>query len=143
MTNYKVVYDDFKDKITDPDLLLYLQSVQDEILLSTMNKACTRFKRICKINLADRDDVLLQFNQTLDDDVIDILSETMIEIWLQPYVNNAENLRNRLNTKDFEKISPANLLNAIQSRYKDAHKAAKSRMNEYSFIHGDMDVMKT
>lgn len=143
MTEYKVLYDNFKDKITDPDLILYLQSEQDEILLNTMNKACTRFKRICKINLSDRDNTLLQFNQTLEDEVIDIVTELMIEVWLQPFVNNAENLRNRLNTKDYEKISPANLLNAIQNRYADARKTAKSRMNEYSFIHGDMDVMKT
>lgn len=143
MTDYKLVFDKFKDKITDPDLLLYAQNIQDEILLSTMETACSRFNRLCKVNLNDRNNSILKFNADLGDEIIDIITDLMVEIWLYPFLNNAENLRNRLNTKDYEKISPANLLSAIQNTYNQSRKRAKSRMNEYSFINGKIEDLKT
>jgi hypothetical protein len=142
MTEYKVVFEKFKDKITDPDLLLYLESIQQEILISLMSSACVKFKRICKQNLSDRDNTLMMFNFDVDEEVIDIMTDIMVEYWLKPYLNNIENLRNQLSTKDFSVFSPANLLNAVQNTYDLSRKRAKSAMNEYSFINGDWDRLR-
>lgn len=143
MTEYSLVYSKFKDKITDPDLLLYLEATQQEILFGLLSTACSRFKRICKIDLYDRDDTALTFNTDLGEEITDIITELMVEIWLKPFLNNSENLRNRLNTKDFEKISPANLLNAIQNTYNLSHRQAKSAMNEYSFVYSEIENLKS
>ncbi|MDF2588220.1 MAG: hypothetical protein K0S41_2061 [Anaerocolumna sp.] len=143
MTEYKVMFDKFKDKITDPDLLLYLEGVQQEILISLLTSACTKFKRLCKQNLADRDDTAKKFNFVVDDEVIDILSDIMVEYWLKPSLNNIENLRNQLSTKDFKVFSPADLLRAIQNTYNLSRQHAKSAMNEYSFINGDWENLKS
>ena len=142
MTTYDLVYSRFKDKITDPDLLVYADDLQKEILFNLMSVACLKFNRLCKLDLQDRDESVMTFNIDIDDESIDIINELMVEIWLKPYLNNAENLRNRLNTKDFESISPANLLNAIKSTYLLTHQLSKSAMNAYSFIHGDIENLK-
>lgn len=143
MTEYSVIYGSFKDKITDPDLLLYVDSIQQEILLNLLNGACSKFKRICKVNLSDKNDTLLSFNIVLDDEIIDIITDLMVEAWLKPYLNNIENLRNQLNTKDYKAFSPADLLRAIQNTYNLSHRQAKSAMNEYSFIYGGIENLKS
>lgn len=143
MTYYDEVYENFKDKITDPDLLVYTAEIQEEILEALLLKACSRFKRVCAIDLSDRDDILKGFNVDLDDETMDILSEIMVEYWLKPYVNNVDNLRNTLNTKDFSSFSPANLLNAIQNTYDTSCKRSNSEINKYSFIYGDIENLHT
>lgn len=144
-TTYKEVFDSFKDNITDPDLLLFAKELQEEMLSAIMRKAIAKCNRVVKktVDLSERDDKLTAFNYDIPDEVMDILNEWMISIWLKPYVNNLENLRNRLNTKDFESISPANLLEKIGNRYDQSRKYAKSLTNEYSYIINDMGGLKT
>lgn len=143
MTQYKEVYDGFKDKITDPELLLYTQDIQDEILLNLLKVSCSRFKRVCKTDLSNRDDNSLQFNNTLDEEIVDILTEIMVELWLKPYLNNIENFRNKLSTNDFKTFSSADLLRAIQNRYSLAVKQSKSMINNYSFLNSDLEELKS
>ena len=73
---------------------------------------------------------------------IDILTEWMVYEWLTPYLNNIENLRNQLNTKDFSFFSPANLLSTIQNVHTASRKRAKSMMNEYSYVNSDLEKLK-
>ena len=89
--------------------------------------------------LSDRDDILEQFNQNLDDEIIDIITESMIVEWLKPKLYSLENLRNVLNTKDFTTYSPANLLDKIQTTYKEAKLESKRMMNNYSHYHGKVN----
>jgi len=143
MTEYKEIFDYFKDKITDYDLPLYDEITQNEIMLSFMKTACSKFKRICKVDLSDRDDIAMHFNNVLDDEIKDIITEWMVEGWVKQFLNNSENLRNKLSTKDFSVFSPANLLDKIKDTYELSRKRAKSTMNEYSFINGDLENLKT
>lgn len=143
-TSYKTVFEKFKDRITDPDLLLFAEDLQTEMLIAYMNSAIGRCRRICKdVNLSDRDDTLMEFNSTISLEVMDIIAEWMIVFWLEPYVNNTENLRNALSTKDFTVFSPANLLEKIGDRHERARKNARSMTNEYSYIIGDMTRLKS
>ena len=143
MTDYKEIFDNFKDKITDYDLPLYTDDIQYEILCSILRKACAKFGRICKSDLSTRDDEVMSFGCDLKIEEIDILTEWMVYEWLTPYLNNIENLRNQLNTKDFSFFSPANLLEKISNTYELARKHAKSLTNEYSFAYADMSELKT
>lgn len=144
-TSYDVVFANFKDKITDPDLLLFSNDLQVEMLISYMNKAISKCDRIVKptVDLSLRDDVILEFQVDIPNDVMDILTEWMTVFWLEPYLNNMENLRNALSTKDFSVFSPANLLEKISNRYTSARKYARSITNEYSFIIADMKELKS
>ena len=143
-TSYEFIFSEFKDKITDPDLLLFSLDLQTEMLISYMNKAIAKCNRIVKgvVDLSLRDDEILMFNLEIPEDVIDIITEWMTVFWLQPYVNNIENLRNNISTKDFSHFSPANLLEKIGVRYDIARKNARNLTNEYSFIIADMKELK-
>lgn len=144
MTEYKYIFSEFKDKITDPDLLLLINDLQIETLKVLMSKAITRCNRICKtVDLSNRDDIILKFRVELPEEVVDIITEWMIVFWLKPYLNNTENLRNMLSTKDFSVFSPANLLEKISDRYELARKHARSLMNSYSYVIADMSELKS
>lgn len=144
-TKYQDIFVVFKDNITDPDLLAFSQELHDEILTAYLTRAVSKCERICKLNdvdLTDRNDATMEFSTDLPNDVIDILIEWMIVFWLRPYLNNLEMLHNTLNTKDFTFFSPANLLKKISDFYENARQHARSLMNEYSYVHADMSVLK-
>lgn len=144
-TTYKEVFDSFKDNITDPDLLQFAQEMQDDILLAIMKKAIAKCQRVVKqtTDLSQRDEANFTFTEVIPEEVLDILTEWMTVVWLRPYVNNIENLRNGLSTKDFSLFSPANLLDKIGDRYDKSRKYAKSITNEYSYVIADMKGLKT
>lgn len=143
-TSYETVFAEFKDKITDPDLITFAEELQTEMLTAYMKKAIGKCKRVVKtVDLANRDDELMQFGVEIPDEVMDIITEWMTVFWLEPFVNNIENLRNNLSTKDFSVFSPANLLEKIGSRYDTSYKRARSITNEYSYIIADMKELKS
>lgn len=144
MKKYDDIFENFKDNITDPVLIAFSKDLQIEMLISIMNKAISRCQRICKaVDLSDRDDEILEFGVDIPDDIIDIIIEWMTVFWLKPYLNNVENLRNTLSTKDFKMFSPAELLGKISSRYELARKHARSLTNEYSYIHANMSRLQS
>ena len=71
-------------------------------------------------------------------EMLDIISETMVVAWLQPKLNNEENLANALSTKDYSVYSPANLLDKISNVYEIARKNSKKMIGNYSFEHGTL-----
>ncbi|WP_143322783.1 hypothetical protein [Clostridium sp. HBUAS56010] len=144
-TTYKYVFDEFKDTITDPDLLLLTDELQEDYLLAIMKKSIGKCERIVKkvVDLSERDDVDMKFLNNIPSDVLDIICEWMTVYWLKPYVNNLENLRNHMNTKDFTMYSPANLMEKISDRYESAKKYSRSLTNEFSFIYGDLENLKS
>lgn len=144
MTKYDDIFENFKDNITDPDLITFSKDLQIEMLISIMNKAISRCQRICKeVDLSNRNDEILEFGIVIPDDIIDIIIEWMTVFWLKPYLNNVENLRNALSTKDFKMFSPAELLWKISNRYELARKHARSLTNEYSYIHANMSRLQS
>lgn len=133
MTDFSTIYIEFKDKITDYDLPIFEENVQNDMLRSLLNKACVRFYKICKqdLNMTNENDTA--FISDLSIDEIDILSEWMVHYWIAPFRNNSEYMRPFLNTKDFSMISPANLLNSINNVYENSKNRARSIMNSYSY----------
>jgi len=136
-TQYSDVYNSFLGKITDYDLPKFDDTDKEEILYGYMKSACVNFKNVCKVDLSDRDEVLKQFNLNLDDEIIDIITESMIVEWLKPKVLSTENLKNCLSTKDFSLFSPANLLKEMREILTYSRNNARSLINNYSFIHAD------
>ncbi len=136
-TNYSEVYEWFLKKVTYYSLEMLNDTDKEDIVNGYMKTACARFK-CCKIDLTDRDDKLQEFNNKLDDEILDIISESMVVAWLQPKLNNEENLVNALSTKDYSVYSPANLLDKISNVYEIARKNAKKMIGNYSFEHGEL-----
>lgn len=135
-TPYNDVYSKFLSNIKDSKLVdtdVYTADELESFLYDYMVKAGSiRFKE-CKVDLSDRDDVLKQFNNTLSDEEQTILSKCMIIEWLSPYVNNANNLKERLSTKDYQIFSPGNQLKAILELYNAAKDERKSLIRSYVY----------
>lgn len=142
-TKYSDIFTLFKDKISDPDLLKFAADMQDEILESYMTKAIVRCNNVCsKDALTERDATTKTFTYDLSIDSQDIITEWMVVFWLEPYVNSNDNLKNRLSTKDFSWISPANLLEKISNRYELARKHALSLTSAYSYLNANLAGLK-
>lgn len=136
-TPYSDVYNDFLGKVTDYDLPKFENTDREEILFGYMKSACVKFKNVCKVNLFDRDEVLHNFNQDLNDEIVNIISELMVAEWLKPKVLSTENLKNCLSTKDFNLFSPANLLKETRETYNMCRKESTRLINNYSFENAD------
>ncbi|WP_099467744.1 hypothetical protein [Konateibacter massiliensis] len=136
-TNYSEVYSWFLDKVTAYSLTMFNDTEKEDIVYGYMRSACAKFK-CCKVDLTDRDDELRVFNNTLNDEILDIISETMVVAWLQPKLNNEDNLVNSLSTKDYSLYSPANLLAKLTDVFTLAKKNSSIMVSNYSFSHGKL-----
>lgn len=136
-TQYSDVFNSFLGKITDYDLPKFDELDREEILYGYMVSACVNFNKSCTVNLYDRDEDTKEFRNSLDDEIINILSELMIVEWLKPKILSTENLKNCLSTKDFSLFSPANLLKEMRETMTLCKANAKTLINNYSFTHAD------
>lgn len=141
-TTYDTIFEAFKDKITDYDLAAYSESLQWDIMVALLDSACRRFNRICAQDLSDRDDETETFNIDLSDEEIDIITEQMVVEWLKPILNDTDNLHNRINTKEYTSISPANMLLAIKDSYAMSRGHARSLMIRYSYLNSNIEELK-
>jgi hypothetical protein len=140
-TPYSEIYNTFLGKITDYDLPKFDDVDREDIIFGYMKSACVNFNKVCKIDLYDRDEILKQFNNGLDDEIVDIISELMLVEWLKPKVLSTENLKNCLSTKDFSLFSPANLLKEMRETLTLCKNNARSLINNYSFSHADFNEL--
>lgn len=163
-TTYSYIYEEFLDKITDPDLLLLAEDDQEAMKRAWLEyavKKCAMYvqpkfdlsKRTTvevvddETPLYDDEEPIVEeeeaFEEDLDDGVIVMLTEYMAEAWLRPYVNNADLLRLHMNTKDFNTTSPANLVEKIGARYDEARHRARSLRNEYTYVINSVTNLST
>lgn len=115
---------------------------REGVLEKYLMSAKTEFKRLCKIDLSDVDEELKQFNQDLDDEVIEILSLGIAYYWISYKALNSELLKNVLNSKDYYYYSPANLLKEVQTLRKTVRDEFYSRMRQYSYNNNTIGTLK-
>lgn len=163
-TTYSYIYEEFLDKITDPDLLLLAEDDQEATKRAYLEYAVKKCAMhvLPNFDLSKRtvveivDDTipvdegeepiveeLEAFEDDLDDSVIVMLTEYMVEAWLKPYLNNADLLRLHMNTKDFNTTSPANMVEKIGVRYDEARHRARSLRNEYTYVINSVTDLST
>lgn len=135
-TTYAEVYDSFMDKVTDYDLALMIEADVNSLLYGYLKQAIVRFSESCTKDLSAVGES--GFNETLDLDEIDILSEGMVVAWIKPKRNNLDLFKNVLNTKDFTTFSPANLMEKTNEVFVTAESRFVSRIKEYSYIHNNV-----
>jgi hypothetical protein len=129
-------------RFADYDFLKQDIATREGVLENYLISAKTEFQRVCKIDLGDYDIELQQFNQTLDDEVIEILSLGIAFYWISYKALNSELLKNVLNSKDYYYYSPANLLKEIQTLRKTLRDEFNSRMRQHSYNNNSISTLK-
>lgn len=141
-TSYSEIHSRAISKFSDYDILKFDVSTRETIMQDYLVSAQVEFQRMCKVNLSDKDDILAQYNETLDDEVIEILATGEAYYWLYPKVLNTENLYNVLNTKDFTTYSPANLLRELQNLRDVLWRDFNRKMVLYTYRTADIAALK-
>lgn len=139
-TPYSKIYEAFIFKVKAYDLLMLLEEDREDILYIYMTSVCRKvFKTVMPyVDLSDRNEDTKEFNNDINDDVIDIIAECMITEWLKPQMYSDELLESRLNTKDFTEYSPAKLIEQMRYVYEMSKKESNVIINNYTFSHGDI-----
>lgn len=140
-TKYEDIYERYRARVRNYDLLDYDSAVVNEIQLDLLNLSISDFEDVCVKDLSDRDDGLLLFNIDLSNREKDILALGMVLHFVEPYVYNTDSLRNALNTKDFSLYSPANLLEKMTELMTTTERRLKHEINLYSFRNGDISKL--
>lgn len=137
------IYPLFLDKITDYKLPKLSVQNRDATLLRLLQHAFGKFNRISKVDLSNRDDLLLEFYGDLSYEEIDILTEYMTLRWWEPYKNNSDLMEDNLTSKDFHALhSPANLLGEVRKTYQDCKDECRRLVNEYSIVNGNISKLR-
>ena len=140
-TTFTDVYSHFLSKISDYDILEFDIGDREDILERYLISAVSEFKKNCQeVDLAyDRD--VKEFETDLSDQILEIITTGMAYYWLNPQILNTDNLRNVMNTKDFEMYSPANLLLQLRTLRNDLRKEFTNMIYEYSYLYGRIEEL--
>ena len=130
-------------RFADYEFLKQDIETREGVLEKYLISAKTEFQRVCKTDLGDYDLELKQFNQTLDDEVIEILSLGIAFYWLSYKALNSELLKNVLNSKDYYYYSPANLLKEVQTLRKTLRSEFNSKMRQHSYNENTKSTLKS
>jgi hypothetical protein len=130
-------------RFADYEFLKQDIETREGVLEKYLISAKTEFQRVCKTDLGDYDLELKQFNQTLDDEVIEILSLGIAFYWLSYKALNSELLKNVLNSKDYYYYSPANLLKEVQTLRKTLRSEFNSKMRQHSYNENTISTLKS
>lgn len=140
--SYDVFAGAFLSKITEYTFIQLADENRTAIVDGFLKRAIPRFAKVCKYDLSVCDDDDRAFSVDIPteelDEIVDIISEGMLEQWMKPYVYRQENLENILNTRDFTTYSPAELLLRIGNAYAKVQKDYTQMIREYSYSHGDL-----
>ena len=117
-TSYEKIYERVFPKFKDFDIPLMEEKDVEIMFHNYLSSSISMFYN-CKKDLSDRDEILLQFNQDLDNDEIEILSNYMVIIFLDSnYIRVPTILKANLSSSDFNAFSPANFLKELTAMRK-------------------------
>lgn len=113
MTPISQIYERFLPKIEDFSFKVLPQTTQEALLLTWLKSATAKFVD------CDKDLTIDEINQVivsdLDSTEKEILAMYMVVEWLEHYINNYSNLKNKLPDRDFQAFSDANKLDKLIS----------------------------
>lgn len=141
-TPFEDVYERAIFRFADAKFLQQDLEAREDILEKYLLSALTDFQHVSKVDISDYDLVTKQFNQTLGDDEIEILSLGLSFYWLSFKALDSELLKNVLNSKDYYYYSPGNLLKEVQTLRKTLYTEYWSAMRRYSFYGQDIGTVR-
>jgi len=138
-TSYDSVIQRFLRKVTDYNLLELSDDLKDKDILELLDSAVGSFERLCKNDLSLRNDALRSFEVNLTSLEKNIITELMVQEWIQPYQNHSELLQNSLTTRDVNEYATAPQLRAVSSVAERVEKKCDKLTKDYSYNFGEMD----
>lgn len=139
MTPYSDVYKAFLGEIQDDFYLNAAEDIIENDLNILLNKAIVQFS-YPRVNIRDKNDMLQQFNVTLEIDEIEILATGMVLAWVERELHSVDMLRQSMTTKDFNTYSQAPHINALARTSERAEKKLKKMLIKYSIRNKDGSV---
>lgn len=144
--SYDVFAGAFLSKITEYTFIQIPDENRTAIVDDYMKRAIPRFAKVCKYDLTVFNDDARELSVDIPadalDEIVDIVSEGMLEQWMKPYVYRQENLENTLNTKDFSTYSPAELLLRVGNAYAKVQKDYTNMIRELTNSSGSTQVVQ-
>ena len=141
-TPFNEIYGRAIFRFTEHKFLKQDIQAREDVLENYLVSAKTDFLRICKIDLSDCDFEQKQFNDDLDDEVIEILALGIAYYWISYKTLDSKALQNVLNSKDYYYYSPSALLKEVQTLRKTIRNEFRSKMRSYSYANGDIGSLK-
>lgn len=133
-TPYSDIYIKFNSIVQDNNLLSILtENEYNDLLEIFLSKARSVYFKNCKKDLSDIDNILKQFNETLDEQEQWIIASSMRMIWLNNMIYKENKLREKLSTKDYTIHSPGNLLDKLILLKKETKQELDEMIVSYSF----------
>ncbi len=141
-TKFSEVYERAIFKFKDFSFLTNTTEVKEVVLKNYLLSSITDFQHVCKIDITKYDLEVEQFDEVLDNEIIEILSLGIAFYWLSAQLLNSQLLKNRIHNSDYSLHSPANLLKEIRSLKQMIEQEYKGKINTYSFRNGGIETLK-
>jgi len=138
-TPYANIFVRFLRKIKDIDLANSLNSniaIAESQMTGYINSAIENYTQ-CNIDLGDKDDNAMIFNQTLKSYDEEIIATYMVAEWLSPFISSVLNLQVFLSDAEFKQFSQANFLNIKKELKKDIMVEAETLISKHSYANMD------
>jgi hypothetical protein len=138
-TPYSNIFTRFLRKIYDINIandLISNTSVAESQMTGYIDSAIENYPQ-CLTDLTDRDDVLMQFNQTLASYDEEIIAIFMVAEWLSSFISSILNLQVFLNDREFTTYSQANFLNIKKQLKQDIVAEAEILISKHSYANMD------
>ena len=141
-TPFSKIYDRAIFRFAEHDFLKKDIVACEDILERYLISAKTDFYRVCKVDLMDCDFDTKQFNQDLDDEIIEILALGISFYWISYKTLDSKALKNILNSQDYYQHSPSALLKEVKELRKQIKSEFDSKMIQYSYIGNTLASLK-
>ena len=130
-TPYSVIEQKFLAKISDR-FLLTMEVLDLQLTIDNYREGAeVTFKKCAK--LLDKNDISNQYNQTLTNEEIEVLSDAMVIEWSYPTVNRIDLLKERMTTNDYKLFSQANHIDSILDFVKMTEIRVKRKITSYTW----------
>lgn len=142
-TKFSEIYERTIFRITDSGLLKISADARETLFEKMLLSAANDFRLSCVKNLNNYSLEEKQFNEDLDDEIIEILALGISYYWVNRQTLNNELLRNVLYGKDYSTYSPANLLKEAHSLRDTLKREFFGQINAYSIRNGNLKSTST
>lgn len=139
-TPFSDIYNRAVFRFKDYDFLKIDDFTREEILRRYLQSAEADFERICRYDLTKIDEERLSYEESLDNETIEVLACGLAFYWMSSYAMNNELFRNSMSTKDYTTFSPANLLREISGMRDALYKEFNRKMVRYSYSKNDIST---
>jgi hypothetical protein len=153
LTSYKIIIDKFIKQLKDPDFLYYAELSDDEVnrlveddSVDLINQAVDELmfngEGEYQVNFFDKDDILQQFNFTLNSMEIALIVNLMIEKYYERNKVKLKAFENFFSTKELNTFSPANERDSYIEMCNDIESKNRIKINKYKSIDRETGKLK-